>query len=68
MFTPALAAPGARESYLAKIPMGRLGVPEDVARLVRFLLSDEAGYITGSAFVVDGGVTASGGQEYAGGL
>jgi NAD(P)-dependent dehydrogenase (short-subunit alcohol dehydrogenase family) len=68
MFTPALSAPGARESYLAKIPMGRLGVPEDVARLVRFLLSDEAGYITGSAFVVDGGVTASGGQEYAGGL
>jgi NAD(P)-dependent dehydrogenase (short-subunit alcohol dehydrogenase family) len=68
MFAPAVSAPGARESYLAKIPIGRLGAPEDVARLVRFLLSDEASYIHGSAVVVDGGVTASGGQEYAGGL
>jgi NAD(P)-dependent dehydrogenase (short-subunit alcohol dehydrogenase family) len=68
MFTPALAMPGARESYLSKIPMQRLGAPQDVARLVRFLLSDEAGYIHGSAVVVDGGVTAAGGQEFAGGL
>jgi NAD(P)-dependent dehydrogenase (short-subunit alcohol dehydrogenase family) len=68
MFLPALSAPGARKSYLAKIPMGRLGVPDDVARLVRFLLSDEAAYVHGAALVVDGGVTASGGQEYAGGL
>jgi hypothetical protein len=35
---------------------------------VRFLLSDEAAYVHGAALVVDGGVTASGGQEYAGGL
>ena len=68
MFAPAVSLPGARESYESKIPMGRLGVPEDVARLVRFLLSDEAAYIHGAAVVVDGGVTASGGQEYAGGL
>jgi NAD(P)-dependent dehydrogenase (short-subunit alcohol dehydrogenase family) len=68
MFLPALSMPGAREAYLSKIPMGRLGVPEDVARLVRFLLSDEAAYIHGAALVVDGGVTASGGQEFAGGL
>ena len=68
MFSPALAMPGARESYLSKIPMQRLGVPQDVARLVRFLLSDEAEYIHGSAVVVDGGVTAAGGQEFAGGL
>jgi NAD(P)-dependent dehydrogenase (short-subunit alcohol dehydrogenase family) len=68
MFLPALSAPGAREAYLSKIPMQRLGLPHDVARLVRFLLSDEAEYIHGSAVVVDGGVTASGGQEFAGGL
>jgi NAD(P)-dependent dehydrogenase (short-subunit alcohol dehydrogenase family) len=68
MFAPAISMPGARESYLSKIPMARLGVPQDVARLVRFLLSDEAGYIHGSAVVVDGGVTAAGGQEFAGGL
>jgi NAD(P)-dependent dehydrogenase (short-subunit alcohol dehydrogenase family) len=68
MFTPAISMPGAREAYLSKIPMQRLGEPEDVARLVRFLLSDEAGYVHGSAVVVDGGVTAAGGQEFAGGL
>jgi NAD(P)-dependent dehydrogenase (short-subunit alcohol dehydrogenase family) len=68
MFLPAVSAPGARESYESKIPLGRLGVPEDVARLVRFLLSDEAAYVHGAALVVDGGVTASGGQEFAGGL
>jgi NAD(P)-dependent dehydrogenase (short-subunit alcohol dehydrogenase family) len=68
MFAPALSMPGARESYLAKIPLQRLGMPQDIARLVRFLLSDEAEYIHGSAVVADGGVTAAGGQEYAGGL
>ena len=68
MFAPAISMPGAREAYLAKIPMQRLGVPQDVARLVRFLLSDEAEYVHGSAVVVDGGVTAAGGQEFAGGL
>jgi NAD(P)-dependent dehydrogenase (short-subunit alcohol dehydrogenase family) len=66
MFLPAVSAPGARESFERKIPMGRLGEPRDVAMLVRFLLSDEASYITGSAMVVDGGVTAAGGQEFTG--
>lgn len=39
------------------IPMRRLGTPEDVAPMVRFLCSDDARYITGQVFVVDGGLS-----------
>ena len=40
-----------------QIPLGRLGSPEDVASLAVFLASDEARYITGATYVVDGGLT-----------
>ena len=43
----------------ATIPMGRMGTAWDVARAALFLASDEAGYITGTTLVVDGGVTAT---------
>ncbi len=43
-------------ALLGKIPLGRLGTPEDVAGLVAFLASDDAAYVTGSTFVVDGGL------------
>jgi glucose 1-dehydrogenase len=43
-------------ALLANIPLGRLGTPEDVASLAAFLASDEANYITGSTYVVDGGL------------
>lgn len=42
--------------HLEAVPLGRLGTPEEVAALVAFLASDEAGYITGQALRVDGGL------------
>ena len=38
-------------------PVGRAGRPEDIGALIAFLVSDEAGFITGQNFVVDGGMT-----------
>ncbi|RDI96120.1 3-oxoacyl-[acyl-carrier-protein] reductase [Meiothermus sp. QL-1] len=43
--------------YLRQIPAGRFGKPEEVAQAVAFLVSDEAGYITGQTLCVDGGLT-----------
>jgi 3-oxoacyl-[acyl-carrier protein] reductase len=46
----------AREGLLAQIPAGRPGAPEDVAHAVRFLVSDEASYLTGQVLHVNGGM------------
>ena len=44
------------DALLANIPLGRLGTPEEVASLAAFLSSDEAAYITGSTYAIDGGL------------
>ena len=47
----------ARRNFIARQPMGRLGTPEEIAAMAVYLASDESAYATGTAFVVDGGVT-----------
>jgi NAD(P)-dependent dehydrogenase (short-subunit alcohol dehydrogenase family) len=47
-----------KEMLLLQHPIGRLGRPEDIAAGVKFLLSDESSFMTGSELVIDGGYTA----------
>ena len=53
--------PELREKYLAAVPQGRLGKPEEVALATLFLASDESSRITGQALVIDGGMEANSG-------
>jgi 3-oxoacyl-[acyl-carrier protein] reductase len=46
-----------KKAVLAKIPLRRLGTPEDVGHLAVFLAADEAGYISGQTIKISGGVT-----------
>jgi 2-keto-3-deoxy-L-fuconate dehydrogenase len=48
-----------REQLVARQPIGRLGTPEDVASLVRYLCSDEASFVNGTVVSIDGGWTAA---------
>jgi len=50
----------ARRRRTERIPMGRFGEPEDVARAALFLASDDASYVTGHTLAVDGGYLAGG--------
>jgi len=63
IMTPMQAAeytPEMRRAFEVKVPLQKLGTPEDVAALFAFLASDEAGFITGQHFVIDGGEIAGG--------
>ena len=51
---------GARRRRVERIPMGRFGEPEEVARVALFLASDDASYVTGHTLAVDGGYLAGG--------
>ena len=57
MTRPLLSKPGVTEKYEERIPMGRLGEPEDMATTAVYLASDASGYVTGQMIYVDGGWT-----------
>lgn len=54
--TKLLNDPALLKALVSQIPLGRLGQPSDVSGLAAFLASDDAAYVTGSTFVVDGGL------------
>ena len=49
---------GVGDALLANVPARRAGTPEEVAACIRFLISEEAGYVTGTTLTVDGGLSA----------
>ena len=49
--------PQASKNAISEIPLGRFGLPEEVANVAVFLASDEAAYVTGSTYYIDGGLT-----------
>jgi 2-keto-3-deoxy-L-fuconate dehydrogenase len=63
IYTPSLeermAAGGdldaARQAFIARQPMGRLGTPQEIAQAALYLASDDSSFMTGQAFVIDGG-------------
>jgi len=61
---PFFTVPDARREFLAHVPLGRLGRPEDIADAIVFLASDLAGWVTGQLFYVDGGQSLVGLPPY----
>ena len=57
MLAPILAVPQARAQLESRIPLHRVADPMEIAKVVRFLLSDEASYVHGASIVVDAGLT-----------
>jgi NAD(P)-dependent dehydrogenase (short-subunit alcohol dehydrogenase family) len=58
MTTPLINDPNMNRQFLSRIPMERWGKPEEVGQLARYLCSPEAGFITGTDILIDGGWTA----------
>lgn len=59
MPSTSISSVGMMESFLARIPLGRTGEPDDIATAVLFLVSHAASYVTGSLLLVDGGYLLS---------
>ncbi|MDP3955287.1 MAG: 3-oxoacyl-ACP reductase family protein [bacterium] len=59
MVKPFIVDPTAKQAFLANIPKGRFGTPDDIGATVAFLASNEADYLTGSVIYVDGGWLAA---------
>ncbi|MCP9471010.1 MAG: SDR family oxidoreductase [Nitrospira sp.] len=57
MAAPLMANPAMLQSMLAQYAIRRAGIPDEVASLVLYLASDEAGWVTGGTFTIDGGMT-----------
>jgi NAD(P)-dependent dehydrogenase (short-subunit alcohol dehydrogenase family) len=58
MLAPALSDPATRAWIVGNHPIGRIGTPADVARSILHLSCDDASWVTGSVFTIDGGLTA----------
>ncbi len=58
MLAPAFELPGFRQQLEERTPLKRVSTPDEIARPIRFLLSDEASFITGTTLTIDGGLTS----------
>ena len=58
MIRHTLTDPTRLEQRMQRLPLGRVGTPEDIAYGVLYLASDESSFVTGSELVIDGGTTA----------
>lgn len=54
------ADPALKAQFLAKIPLGRMAKPEEIASLMLYLATDGAAFITGTSIIADGGATIGG--------
>jgi NAD(P)-dependent dehydrogenase (short-subunit alcohol dehydrogenase family) len=64
MTEPGLQIPGVLDGYLERIPMGRVGTPDDIASAAAFLASDEASYLSGANIFVDGAWAVTGHPDF----
>lgn len=64
LMTPITGGGRLLDDYIPQIPLGRIGQPEEIAEMVRFLIGPESSWITGQNFAVDGGQNLRRGADY----